>query len=73
MEWHYGMLQRWIKGRLPARARGMADTADIVQDVFLRVLQEGHLPEPDHKGAFQGYLRMMAMNRIHDEIRRGRR
>lgn len=66
-------LKRWATGRLPAGARGLLDTDDIVQDAALRVL--GHLQEfePRGPGAFQTYLRETVLNRIRDEYRRSRR
>jgi RNA polymerase sigma-70 factor (ECF subfamily) len=66
-------LQRWAHGRLPAWARGSADTPDLVQDTFMQVLQRLDQFEPRHEGAFQGYLRQALMNRVRDEIRRAQR
>ena len=63
-------LRRWARGRLPAGARGLVDTQDIVQDAIVRAL--GHLDtfESRHEGALQAYLRQAVINRIRDEARR---
>jgi RNA polymerase sigma-70 factor, ECF subfamily len=66
-------LQRWAHGRLPASARGALDTVDLVQDTFMQVLRRLDEFEPQHEGAFQGYLRTTLMHRILDEIRRVQR
>ena len=66
-------LQRWASGRLPANARDLLDTSDVVQEAMIRAV--GHLDrfEPRHDGALLAYLRQAVMNRIRDEIRRLRR
>jgi RNA polymerase sigma-70 factor (ECF subfamily) len=65
-------LHRWAHGRLPASARGMLDTHDLVQDTLTRVVNNlGHF-EPRHEGAFQGYVRQALLNRIRDWGRRQR-
>jgi RNA polymerase sigma-70 factor, ECF subfamily len=66
-------LRRWARGRLPAGARGLLDTQDVVQDTILRAL--GHLDtfESRHEGALQAYLRQAVINRIRDEARRADR
>jgi len=67
-------LQRWASGRLPARARGPADTNDLVQITLLKALEKVEGFEPRHEGAFLAYLRQILLNQIRDEIRRaGRR
>jgi RNA polymerase sigma factor (sigma-70 family) len=67
-------LSRWARGRLPAWARDLGDTEDVVQDAVLRTIQ--HVPHLDlpNDGALQAYLRQAVLNRIRDEGRRaGRR
>jgi RNA polymerase sigma-70 factor, ECF subfamily len=61
-------LRRWAHGRLPPSCRGSLETGDLVQEAFLKAL--AHLAdfEPQHPGAFLGYLRTMVHNRIIDEI-----
>ena len=62
-------LQRWAHGRLPAYARDMLDTADIVQETVIAALR--HLDHVDarREGALQAYLRQAVANRIVDVIR----
>ena len=66
-------MQRWAHGRLPKSARGALDTVDLVQDTFMRALQRLDTFEPQHPGAFQGYLRRTLMNIIVDVHRAVRR
>jgi RNA polymerase sigma-70 factor, ECF subfamily len=61
--------RRWASGRLPAWARGGADTQDLVQDVVLKTLRKIEAFEPRHEGALQAYLRQALLNRIRDEMR----
>ncbi len=70
----YRPLLRFAHGRLPARARDLTDTEDLVQMAILRALD--HIEEFDSRreGAFLAYLRRILMNLIRDEARRvGRR
>lgn len=64
------MLGRWAHGRLPVRARDLADTDDLVQVTLLRAL--GHLDtfEYEGSGCFLGYLRHLLLNVLRNEIRR---
>jgi RNA polymerase sigma-70 factor (ECF subfamily) len=66
-------LERWARGRLPAWARGVADTDDLVQETLLSSLRGVNAFDPHHSGAFQAYLRQGILNRMRDEIRRARR
>lgn len=63
-------LRRWARGRLPAFARDLADTQDLVQETVLRTLTKLSVFQPQHQGALQAYLREAVANRIKDEIRR---
>ena len=64
------LLSRFLHARLPRHARGLMDTGDIVQDVLQRALARiGEFENRGH-GAFWGYLRQIARNRLF-EIRRG--
>ena len=63
-------LRRWAHGRLPQSARGLIDTADLVQEAVLRVIQQLDTFEPRRVGAMQAYLRRAVVNRIIDEVRR---
>ena len=62
-------LFRWATGRLPARARGIVDTGDLVQETLVRTIQRLDSFEPQHSGAFPAYLRTAILNRIRDEVR----
>jgi RNA polymerase sigma-70 factor, ECF subfamily len=66
-------LRRWARGRLPAHARDLSDTQDLVQETVMHVLQRLHVFEYRHQGALQAYLRQAINNRILDELRRVRR
>jgi RNA polymerase sigma-70 factor (ECF subfamily) len=68
LERYLPRLQRWASGRLPAYARSLFDTADLVQETLLRAVQgiERIQAQP---GAFQGYVRKAILNRIRDQIR----
>ncbi len=63
-------LRRWASGRLPAGARSLTDTEDVVQDVVVQSIRRLEGFQPGRGGAFFAYLRQAAMNRIRDEIRR---
>lgn len=63
-------LKRWARGRLPAWARGLADTQDLVQDAVIRALPRLRTFEARHPGALQAYLRQAITNHIRDEIRK---
>jgi RNA polymerase sigma factor (sigma-70 family) len=66
-------LQRWASGRLPLHARSLLDTADLVQDTFLKVIQGLDGIEVRGPGGFQAYVRRAVLNRIRDQIRWARR
>jgi RNA polymerase sigma-70 factor (ECF subfamily) len=66
-------LQRWARGRLPAYARDLADTDDLVQDTLIQTFKRIDSFEPRGVGALQAYLRQAVLNRIRDELRRKRR
>lgn len=71
---HLKPLQRWARGRLPAWARDLADTDDLVQSTLLETFKRLDAFEPRHVGALQAYMRQTVLNRIRDELRRkGRR
>ena len=66
-------LRRWAHGRLPQTARGMNDTADIVQDTIIAAMRRLEVFQSRHQGALQAYLRQAVMNRIRDIIRHDKR
>jgi RNA polymerase sigma-70 factor (ECF subfamily) len=67
-------LQRWAHGRLPAWARDLAETQDLVQETLFQAFKRIDRFEVRGEGALQAYLRQALLNRIRSEIRRvGRR
>jgi DNA-directed RNA polymerase specialized sigma24 family protein len=46
-------LRRWARGRLPQSARGMQDTADLVQDAVFSAMRRLEAFEARHQGALQ--------------------
>lgn len=67
-------LRRWARGRLPAQARDLAETSDLVQETLVQTFKNLGTFEARDEGAFQAYLRQALLNRIRAEIRRaGRR
>ena len=70
----YPPLRRWTRGRLPAWARDLADTDDLVQEALVQTFKKVGSFEPRGVGALQAYVRQAILNRIRDELRRaGRR
>ncbi len=67
------VLQLWARGRLPASARGMVETDDLVQVTLLRALKHMEGFEQRKDGAFFAYLRRILLNVLRDEIRRSQR
>ncbi|NNE44575.1 MAG: hypothetical protein HKN12_10220, partial [Gemmatimonadetes bacterium] len=63
-------LTRWASGRLPAGARSLTDTEDVVQDAVIQSIRRLETFRPEGGGAFFAYLRQAVMNRIRDQIRR---
>lgn len=63
-------LQRLAHGRLPARARDVLDTEDLVHSTLVKALNHVQSFVPQHEGAFLGYLRQTLLNEIRQEIRR---
>ncbi len=64
------VLTRWARGRLPATARSLSETDDLVQTTLVRALNHAETFEAQREGAFLAYLRQICMNVIRDEIRR---
>ena len=67
---HLKPLQRWASGRLPAWARDLTDTDDLVQDALVQTFKRIDGLESRRVGAFLAYLRQTVLNRIRDELRR---
>ena len=66
-------LQRWATGRLPAWAREMSDTQDLVQEALFQTFKKIDRFECRGEGALQAYLRQAVLNRIREELRRTKR
>jgi len=69
-ERYQAALRRFAHGRLPAPARGLLDTDDIVQVSVERTLARLENFDPASGGSLLAYLRRCVLNRIRDEIRR---
>jgi RNA polymerase sigma-70 factor, ECF subfamily len=63
-------LRRWAAGRLPAWARDLAETDDLVQETVASVLGRVQEFNPNHEAALTVYLREALANRLRNEIRR---
>ena len=63
-------LQRFARGRLPGWARGMIDTADLVQETLVSAYQVVQRGDAQDDGAIHAYLRTALKNRLIDELRR---
>jgi RNA polymerase sigma-70 factor (ECF subfamily) len=66
-------LKRWAHGRLPAKARGLVETDDVVQVSLMRALSRVEEFDPRRQGAFLAYLHRILLNSIREEIRRASR
>jgi RNA polymerase sigma-70 factor, ECF subfamily len=62
-------LERWASGRLPAYARSLLDTGDLVQETLLKALERFDSIELRGPGAFEAYVRQSVLNRVRDQIR----
>ncbi len=62
-------LRRWAAGRLPMRARSLLDTADLVQETLIAVLEGLDRIDVRGPGGFQAYVRQAVLNRIRDQVR----
>src|SRR4029077_12949794 len=65
-------LTRWAHRRLPARARDLAETDDLVQVTIARALDRLGSFESRGEGGFLAYLRQILLNLVRDEVRRTR-
>jgi RNA polymerase sigma-70 factor (ECF subfamily) len=62
-------LRSWAAGRLPADARSISDTNDLVQEAIAGTLPKLSSISPPTGGAVCAYLRQAILNRIRDEVR----
>lgn len=63
-------LRRFASGRLPARARALVDTEDMIQETLIRACSRLPAFDPRGEGALLAYLRQAVRNRIADELRK---
>jgi len=70
---YWPRLERWARGRLPAHARDLYETGDLVQETMIAALGRLHDFEPQHDGALLAYLRTAILNRIRTLAGRARR
>jgi len=70
LERHRKALVRWGRGRISPRARDLVDTEDLVQDVLSRTFRHLESFEPEHSGAFRGYLKRSFLRLLLDQQRR---
>ena len=66
-------LKRFARGRLPAVARGLVETDDVVQVALVSSLKRLDTFESQFRGSLLAYLRRAVLNQIRDEIRRAQR
>ena len=67
---YLALLKRWAHGRVPPRARGLADTDDLVQTTLVRALSGVQHFEPRREGAFLAYLRTILLNQLRTALQR---
>lgn len=67
---YLALLTRWAHGRVPARARHLADTDDLVQTTLVRALNGVQHFEPRREGAFLAYLRTILLNQLRTAVQR---
>lgn len=63
-------LRRFAHGRLPASARDLMDTNDLVQEALLQTFKRIEDFKPQREGSLLAYLRQGVVNKVRDEIRR---
>lgn len=63
------ILKRLAHGRLPAGARGLVGTDDLVSITLEKAIRHIDTFEPRREGAFLAYLRQILLNEIRSQIR----
>ncbi|HKW15191.1 MAG TPA: sigma-70 family RNA polymerase sigma factor, partial [Candidatus Krumholzibacteria bacterium] len=69
----FPILRQWAHRRLPAGARDLNETMDLVQITLLRALNRLDQFESRGEGAFLAYLRQIMLNVVRNEARRAAR
>lgn len=67
------VISRWAHGRLPAHARDLNETADLVQLTMMRAIDGLDGFEWQRPGDFSAWLRQIFTNVMRDELRRSGR
>ena len=70
---HYDELERHIAARISFHLQGLLRAEDILQQTFIRAAQAIATFDPQHPGAFRGWLKMIADNLLRDAEKRRRR
>ncbi|HET9251353.1 MAG TPA: sigma-70 family RNA polymerase sigma factor [Candidatus Eisenbacteria bacterium] len=70
---YYPALRRWAHGRLPARARGLYETQDIVQVALMNAFKHVRRFENRYRDSFHMFLRTIVSNEIRGAIRKANR
>jgi RNA polymerase sigma factor (sigma-70 family) len=65
-------MRQWAHGRLPAAAKGLHETVDVVQDAALGLWRRMDHLDLSKPGDLEAYVRQAVVNRIRNEARRGR-
>jgi len=63
-------LRRWTHRRFPVWLRSTSDTADLVQDAFVKTLLRFRKLDLEGRAALSAYLKRAVQNRIRDEYRK---
>lgn len=66
-------LTRFAHGRVPAHARGLVDTCDVVQLAIVNTLARLESIDVTPRGSLLAYLRRAVLNLVRDQIRRAQR
>lgn len=66
-------LARFAHGRVPASARGLVDTCDVVQMAVMNTLGRLDSIDVSLSGSLLAYLRRAVLNQVRDQIRRAQR
>ena len=66
-------LMRFAHGRVPASARGLVDTCDVVQLAIMNTLARLDAIDVTPAGSLLAYLRRAVLNLVRDQIRRAQR
>jgi RNA polymerase sigma factor (sigma-70 family) len=65
-------MKRLAHGRVPALARGLVDTDDVVSTAMEKALRNIENFEPKREGAFLAYMWQILRNEIRTQIRRAK-